>query len=296
MTSEIRASQIAGFLGVELHGPDLVLTGVSALGAKTPATLTFMKKAEEAFLASANAETSRLVIAPEECTGQLQAPHILVPRVRMAYAKVVGHFFLPKPVPMVSATARIHSTVVLGKDVSIGEFSVLGPRVVIGDRSVIRDHVVLRERVVVGRDCLIKSGTIVGEEGFGFEFEEDGTPFRIPHLGGVRLGDRVEVGALNVIARGTLEDTVLSDDVKTDDHVFIAHNVQIGDGSVVIAGAEVSGSVRIGRNAWISPQACIINQAVIGDGALVGMGAVVTKSVEAGTIVAGNPAKFLRQR
>jgi len=94
----------------------------------------------------------------------------------------------------------------------------------------------------------------------------------------VIIGDNVEIGSLNAIARGTLEDTVIGDNVKTDDHVFIAHNVEVGDNTLIIAGAEVSGGVKIG------------------DGAVVGMGAVVTKSVKAGAVVMGNPAREKKDR
>jgi UDP-3-O-[3-hydroxymyristoyl] glucosamine N-acyltransferase len=110
------------------------------------------------------------------------------------------------------------------------------------------------------------------------------------------MGNNIEVGALTCICRGTIDDTLIGDNVKIDDHVFIAHNVQIGENSVVIAGAEVSGSVKIGKNSWIGPQSTIINGVEIGESSMVGIGAVVTKPVTNNVIVAGNPAKVLRRK
>ena len=104
------------------------------------------------------------------------------------------------------------------------------------------------------------------------------------------------LGALNTVARGTLEDTVIFDNVKTDDHVHIAHNVVIGANTMIAACAEISGSVRIGKGVWIGANASIINQIEIDDYALVGIGAIVTKSVASGKVVAGNPARVLRDR
>ena len=97
------------------------------------------------------------------------------------------------------------------------------------------------------------------------------------------------------VARGTIEDTRIDDHVKIDDHVFIAHNVQIGEGSFVIAGAEVSGSVQLGKRVWVAPQVTILNKVKVGDNATLGIGAVVRKDVEAGSTVAGNPARVLRK-
>jgi UDP-3-O-[3-hydroxymyristoyl] glucosamine N-acyltransferase len=101
----------------------------------------------------------------------------------------------------------------------------------------------------------------------------------------------VEIGVHCSIAQGTMDPTRIDDYVKIDDCVFIAHNVSVGEGSYVIAGAEISGSVDIGRGVWISPEAAVTNDVTIGDGALVGIGAVVVRDVEPNTVVAGVPAR-----
>jgi UDP-3-O-[3-hydroxymyristoyl] glucosamine N-acyltransferase LpxD len=159
--------------------------------------------------------------------------------------------------------------------------------------------VTISGKVIIGSDVYIKSGAVIGQKGFGFERDDSGTPVLFPQLGGVRIGDRVEVGALSTIARGALGDTVVSDDVKLDDHVHIAHNVEIGPRCLVTAGAVVSGSVKIGSDVWIGPNATTTNAIEIGGGATISLGAVVARDVKPGKHVSGNFAephdKFLQR-
>lgn len=196
----------------------------------------------------------------------------------------------------VHPTAVIADDVILGDDVRIGPHVSIGPGCNIGARSEIRSGARLFQNIRVGEDCLIKSNAVLGEEGYGLYRSEDGRHQLIPHVGGVEIGDRVMVGATTVVCSGTLDPTRIGDDSKLDDHVFIAHNCQLGKNVAVIACAEVSGSARLRDDSWIGPSACILNQKDIGERALVGLGAVVTKDVPAGMIVAGNPAKVIRPR
>lgn len=147
---------------------------------------------------------------------------------------------------------------------------------------------------IIGDDCIIKSGAVIGQDGFGFERDESDLPFRIKHLGKVIIGNNVEVGSGTTVCKGTLNDTIINDYVKIDDHVHIAHNVIIKKGAMIIACAEISGGVVINENAWIGPNASIIQKLVIGKKSIVGIGANVIKSVADFTVVAGNPAKKIR--
>jgi UDP-3-O-[3-hydroxymyristoyl] glucosamine N-acyltransferase len=291
----VAASAIAQFLELPLKGADLEVWTVCPANAPVAQAVTFASRFSEPLLAQLNT-LPVFVIATPDYEGKLHGPYVLTPRPRLMFARVLTQFFTPPREPTIATTAMIAGTAVLGPGVSVGHFSVIGEGAKIGAGTEIRDHVVIRAGCTIGERCLIKSHSVIGEEGFGFEFEEDGTPVRIPHLGTVTIGDEVEIGAMTVIARGTLTATAIAHRVKIDDHVFIAHNVRIGENTVVIAGAEVSGSVQVGKNVWIAPQACVIDQAQIGDGALVGIGAVVTKSVDAGVIVVGNPARVIRKR
>jgi UDP-3-O-[3-hydroxymyristoyl] glucosamine N-acyltransferase len=143
---------------------------------------------------------------------------------------------------------------------------------------------------------LIKSGTIIGQKGFNFEYDETGTPIPFTHFGQVIIGDNVELGALNTLVQGTLSNTVISDYVKTDDHVHIAHNVEIGFGTLIAACAEISGSVKIGSRTWLAPNCSIMDHIAIGNNVIVGLGSVVTKSVPDNVVVAGSPARKIRDR
>lgn len=201
----------------------------------------------------------------------------------LSYLERVAGFIWPQEAAVVHPTARIGSNVFLGRGVVIGAGSIIYHNVFIGDD------------VVVGERCIIKSGAVIGEEGFGFERDESGRAVRLPHIGRVIIGNDVEVGALTTVCRGTLGNTVLRDGCKIDDHVHIAHNVDVGEHAFVIACAEVSGGVKIGSRAWVAPNVSIMNQVMIGADSVVGLGSVVTKSVPENSVVIGNPAKPLQR-
>jgi UDP-3-O-[3-hydroxymyristoyl] glucosamine N-acyltransferase len=164
----------------------------------------------------------------------------------------------------------------------------------IGDRTRIFANVVVEANVRIGNDCVIKSGTVIGQDGFGIVKDEDGNNFRVPHVGGVIIHDGVEIGALNTICSGTIEPTVVEQYVKTDDHVHIAHNVRVGANSILTACAEISGSVVIGPRSGLGPNCSIMNNISLGSDVFVGLGSVVTKSLPAGAVAAGSPARILR--
>lgn len=181
--------------------------------------------------------------------------------------------------PQVHPSVRVSPGVVIENGVSVGEGTVIGP------------NAVLRTGTRVGRHCEIQSGAVIGDAGFGFERDGANRPLRMIHVGGVKIGDHVQVGALTAIARGALGDTVIDDYVKINNLCHIAHNCEIGEATIIGACADLCGSLRIGRNCWIAPNSSIRQKLHIGDGAIVGMGAVVVKNVDAGAMVYGNPAK-----
>jgi UDP-3-O-[3-hydroxymyristoyl] glucosamine N-acyltransferase len=168
-----------------------------------------------------------------------------------------------------------------------------GKGVVIGAKSFVGHNVVIDDGVHIREDCIIKSNTVIGEPGFGFERDEFGRPIRLLHLGNVIIGNRVELGSLNSVCRGTIENTIIEDDVKTDDQVHIAHNCIIRCGSLIAACVEISGGVDFGDHTWIGPNSSIIQKVKIGDKSFIGIASNVTKSVKNGTAVAGNPARQL---
>ncbi|OQB32342.1 MAG: UDP-3-O-acylglucosamine N-acyltransferase [Bacteroidetes bacterium ADurb.Bin174] len=189
---------------------------------------------------------------------------------------------------MIDPTAKI------GKDVVIGNNCTIGRNVVIGDYTEIHNNVVLVDGVQIGKHCRIKSNTVIGEKGFGFSFEKDGTPIELPHMASVQIDDYVEIGALNTVVGGALKNTEIQSYVKTDDHVHIAHNCKIGAKTVITACTEISGSVTVGKKCWLGPNCSIMNKITIGDNCYIGLGAVVLKDVPPGAVMAGNPAKILK--
>lgn len=148
--------------------------------------------------------------------------------------------------------------------------------------------------VTIFEGCEIGPGSVIGWDGFGYEWSEQRHQWtRKPQSCGVRIGPNVHIGANVCIDRGSYRDTVVGEGCRIDNLVHIAHNVIVRDHTLVIAKAELSGSVEVGKRCWIGPAACVREHLKIGDGALVGIGAVVVKDVPAGETWAGNPAKRL---
>lgn len=184
--------------------------------------------------------------------------------------------------------AEIHPTVQMGENVVIEK----GCKIL--ENVILEHNVVIHSGTTVGKNSRIRANSSIGGDGFGFERLENGRPIRFPHIGGVEIGENVEIGSNTCVVRGVLSNTIICNNVKIDNLVHIAHNCIIDDGAFIIAGAEVSGSVHIGENAWIGPNASILQKVIIGKNSLVGLGAVVTKNIPENTIYAGNPAKYIR--
>lgn len=185
----------------------------------------------------------------------------------------------------IGSNVKIDSTATVEPGASVGANSRLeaGAYVMTGAR--------LGPNVTVGRNSVIKENCVVGGWGYGYALSPGKRPLRLPHLGGVVIGENCEVGSFTTVCSGTIEPTIIKDYAKIDDHVHIAHNVIIEEDAMVVACAEVSGSVRVGKRSWLGPNCAIIDRITIGDDCVVGMGAVVLKSLPDGCVVAGNPAK-----
>ncbi|GAB5486361.1 MAG: hypothetical protein Pars93KO_27950 [Parasphingorhabdus sp.] len=203
-----------------------------------------------------------------------------------------------KPAPRtISDRALVSESANLGGNIHVGFGTVISSGAEIGDATIIGNNVVIAENVAIGKRCVIKSNTVIGEDGFGIVNDPHGKNFRVPHLGGVVIGDDVEIGSLCTVCSGTIEPTRIGNFVKLDDHIHVAHNVSIGENSIVTACAEISGSVDIGRNVWIAPN-CSINSGVsIADDSFLGIGTVVSKSLkEVGAKYVGVPARKIGSR
>jgi len=233
---------------------------------------------------------------------------VRVDNPQLAFIKVLN-LFQPslKPAAGISKDACIGKAFICGEDVSIAPFSVIGnhvafghrvvlyPNVVIGDNVTIGNdvkiypNVTILERCVIGDRVIIHAGTVIGSDGFGFT-PEGGKHHKIPHVGIVRIDNDVEIGAGNTIDRATFGETRIHSGVKTDNLVHIAHNVIVGENSLLVAQVGISGSVTIGKNAILAGQAGIGGHLDIGDNAIVGPQAGVAKSVPDGETVSGTIA------
>jgi UDP-3-O-[3-hydroxymyristoyl] glucosamine N-acyltransferase len=219
--------------------------------------------------------------------------YIIVKNPRLAFQKILTNFFVEKNAPAISTTAIIDPSVKIGINVNIGHSTVIEKNCLIGDNVEIGHNNSILANTIIGNNVKIGSNNTIGGVGFGYEKSEDGEYELIPHIGGVKIDEDVEIGNNTCIDRAVLGYTHLMKNCKIDNLVHIAHGVTIGENSLIIANAMVAGSAMIGKNVWVAPSASIINKANVGDNAVIGMGAVVLKNVDENAVVVGNPAKSL---
>lgn len=290
----MKSSQIALFLNKELRGRDIEINAFSSLSNIESGTVVFAKKYTSEYV---DVLTGRQDILAIVCEGyeELQTPHIISSNPRLDYMKVVGTFFSEREIPSgIHPTANIEEGAVIGHNVSIGANCHIGSKVVIGDNTIVLPNCCFYGRVKIGEGCYIKPGVVLGGPGFGFEFDDQGTPIHFPHNGEIIIGNNVMIGSNSTIDRATIDATIIEDNVKIDNLVQIAHNCHIGKNSLIIGGAMIGGGVRIGESSWISPNVTILQQVKIGSHCKVGIGSVVLRNVKDGMTVFGNPAKKIQ--
>lgn len=294
-TNETTAGELAALVGGELVGDaSAAISGVCHVLRPRPGKLCFAMS-PDALHADPGA-AGAVVIATSDARALLHGTAILVDNPRLAFANAVLAFFAPPQPHGIAASAHIDSTARIGRQVVIGEGCVVGPGASIGAETRLLHNVVIGPNVRIGSRCAIGSGSVIGEVGFGLVMDEQGHNVRIPHIGGVEIGDEVEIGALSSIAAGTIEPTRIADRVKIDDQVFIAHNCDIGEDVIIIACAEVSGSVKIGPRTWVGPNVSIRDRVSIPADSLLGIGATVVKSLDEPGVYIGSPAKLMSSR
>ncbi|MBS0000953.1 MAG: UDP-3-O-(3-hydroxymyristoyl)glucosamine N-acyltransferase [Cyclobacteriaceae bacterium] len=189
------------------------------------------------------------------------------------------------------AFSYIGKNVTIGNNVKIYPHVYVGDSVTIGDNTLIYSGVKIYDRVVIGNNCQIHAGAVIGSDGFGYAPQKDGTYKKIPQLGNVILKDNVDIGANTTIDRATLESTVIREGVKLDNLVQVAHNVEIGENTVIAAQTGISGSTAIGKNCIIAGQVGIVGHISLADKMTIGAQSGVTKAFEKeGATILGSPA------
>ena len=274
----------------------MVVEGFSPLKAPKEKTITWIKEPSKFDLTSLKDFKELLIVTTFEGQNlykESEQSFIFCKDPKEVFFMILTAFFQTETyTPGIHPTAVVESDQI-GKNVYIGCHTYIGKNVAIGDNVVIKNNVSIEGKVSIGDNTLIHSGVVIGLEGFGFFKNEDGNNTRVPHFGGVKIGHDVEIGANSCISKGTLDDTVIGNYVKFDNLSHVGHNVVIEDNCYIIL-STLSGSVHIGENSYIGVRSVVKNQVIIGKNCLVGMAAAVTKDVEDNKVVAGVPAKVLR--
>lgn len=199
-------------------------------------------------------------------------------------AKLGDHIFL-------GAFSYIGEGVTLGNHVKIFPNVYIGDQVKIGDNTMIHPGVKIYHDCVIGKNVTIHAGTVIGSDGFGFAPQADGSFKKVPQIGNVLVEDFVEIGANATIDRATMGSTIIKSGAKLDNLIQIAHNVEVGNNTVIAAQAGVSGSTKLGNNVMIGGQAGIVGHLTIADGARINAQSGVSKSIKSpNTAVTGSPA------
>lgn len=186
--------------------------------------------------------------------------------------------------------AYIGKNVIIGNNVKIYPNSYIGDNVIIGDDTVLFAGVRIYSETQIGKNCTIHSGTIIGSDGFGFAPNAEGGYNKVPQIGNVILEDYVDVGACTTIDRATLGSTIIRKGVKLDNHIQVAHNVEIGENTVIAAQTGIAGSTKIGKNCMIGGQVGISGHLTIGNGVKIQAQSGIGKNLKDGETVQGSPA------
>jgi UDP-3-O-[3-hydroxymyristoyl] glucosamine N-acyltransferase len=184
----------------------------------------------------------------------------------------------------------IGKNVTIGNNVKIYPNTFVGDNVSIGDNCVFFAGVRIYSETEIGNNCTIHSGTIIGSDGFGFAPNEDGTYSKVPQIGNVIIEDHVEIGACTTIDRATLGSTIIRKGVKLDNHIQVAHNVEIGENTVIAAQTGIAGTTKIGKNGLIGGQVGFAGHLVIGDNVKIQAQSGIGKNLADGEVVQGSPA------
>ena len=297
--------EIVDLIGGEVVGDgQVMISGINSLDMASHGELSFFFDNRYRDMVRITKASALIVSQPTEI---YKGPQIVVQDPRLAYAMAAA-LFAPQ-VPRfsgISKDAYIDKTSSLGDNVSIypmvyvGKEAILGDnvtlfpgcfignRVRIGSGTVLYPNVTIMQDCIIGNNVIIHAGCVIGSDGFGFV--RDGSKnIKIPQLGIVQIDDNVEIGANSTIDRAAHGKTWIKKGVKTDNLVQIAHNVVIGEDTIIVALTGISGSVEIGREVVIGGQVGIKDHVKIGDRAMIGSAAGVHKSIASGEAVLGNP-------
>lgn len=306
---EFSAQQIAGFLNGTVEGdPNVKVTSFSKIEEGKPGTLTFLANLKyEHHIYGTEAS---IVLVNEDFKPEKPIKATLV-RVKNAYTSLAVLLNLVEqsrnekvgidPMAYISTSATVGEDCYVGNFAYIGEgvrmgkgckvypHTYLGDHVTVGDHCILYPHVTIYENCVVGNNCIIHAGVVIGADGFGFA--PDGETYKkIPQLGNVVIEDDVEVGANTTIDRAVMDSTIIHKGVKLDNLVQIAHNVEVGDNTVMAAQVGIAGSVKIGKHCMFGGQVGLTGHIHVTDHVVFGAQAGVISDIKEPATLLGAPA------
>ena len=279
MPGPFTLAEIASRLGGRVVGDQqLVIRQVGSLEHAGPGQISFLSNSKHGAKLAATRAAAIILSAENEKLTKL--PRIVCEAPYAYFAKVSQLFNLSvKQETGVHPSAVVAKSAKLGKSVSIGAGCVVGEDVTIGDDSCLYPRVVIYPGCKLGKRVIVHSGVVIGADGFGIAPEE-GRWVKIPQIGGVRIGDDVEIGANTTIDRGALDDTVIEEGVKLDNQIQVGHNVRIGAHTAIAACTGIAGSADIGSRCTIGGAAMIHGHIKIADGVHVSAGTLISRSVQ----------------
>ncbi len=302
---ETTLKEIARLTGGRVEGdPGTAISGIAGIEHAGPGDITFVANPKYA----AHIETT--AASAVVCSGDVSSEKtnlLKVDNPYLAYAKILRSFYPPPPEPgTIDDSARIGENVILGSEVTVYPFVYIGEGSVIGDGATLYPHCFIGKGVTVGEGCLlhpnvtvrdgcilgrrviVHAGTVIGSDGFGFA--KDGAQYyKIPQLGIVQIDDDVEIGACNTIDRAAMNRTWIKRGTKTDNLVHIAHNVTVGEDSVLVAQVGISGSTVLGDRVTMAGQSATVGHISIGDDVIIGARGAASSDIPAGQVVSGAP-------
>lgn len=304
------ASQIAGILNGEVHGnPEVEVSKLSKIEEGEQGSLTFLSNPKyTSYIYTTNA--SATIVGNDFVAEQpIKTTLIKVENAYKAFSQLLEYYNQVKNNKVgVESPTFIAASATYGKEVYLGAFAYLGNNVVVGDNVKIYPNVYVGDNVtigdnsviyagakiysetVIGKNCIVHSGAILGADGFGFAPNSDGEYDRVPQTGNVVLEDNVDIGAGTTIDRATLGSTIIRKGVKLDNQIQIAHNVEIGEHTVIAALTGVAGSTKIGKNCMIGGQVGIVGHITIGNGVKVQAQSGIGRNVKDNEVLQGSPA------
>ena len=312
MAKSATLAQLAELVGGKVFGePGLVLSGVAPLDQAGSGQVSFL--ANPKYRSKLAACRAGAIIVHPGLEHELDRPLLLASNPYLAFAKVLAWFAEETAAEYgVSPEAHVDPQAMVAEDVAISPGCVIGAGAVIGRGSRLHPNVVIYPDVVIGEDCLLyanvtvrekcrlgnrvilQPGAVIGSDGFGYAPDGE-VYYKIPQVGRVILEDDVEIGACACVDRGTLGDTRIGRGCKIDNLVQVAHNVEIGENSILVSQVGIAGSARIGRHATFGGQSGVAGHVKVGSNVVVAGRGGVTNDVEDNQTLAGFPVQAHRE-